>query len=390
MKKFLLILVYFVLTAEAVSAQQLELKEVITRSARGIEGEVPQKAKIALLNFESPAKGFSDYALDELTSELLEAGKVTVVDRKNITAILNEMKFQYSGYVSDESMVSIGKMIGAQYIISGALTDMETYYRFRIRIINVETAAIQRQITSELKKDRQVVFLLSGSSSAEEFERSIPTANVKDNWLSGEFSGGYNLWQGASLNVGLRYERMINSKISTGVNLFLGIPLEPVTYDGYLPSSGYGSSSSDKAQLEDFDRGTVFGIDAFLRFYPWGRKFFMGLALGYFNAGNQVLDEYDIPPQPGQDYIWYLSVMGSGLSITGEFGWKIDIGKPGGLFLGFGFLGTFIIGEMTNFYMNIPVPSWAHGAENDVNRHKNDPVYADGNWRGYLNLGWAF
>jgi len=87
MKKILMVLVLFALTAGVVFAQQLELKDVIVRSARGIEGELPQKAKVLVLNFNSPTKAFSDYVLDELTSELLEAGKVTIVDRQNILAM---------------------------------------------------------------------------------------------------------------------------------------------------------------------------------------------------------------------------------------------------------------------------------------------------------------
>ena len=149
MKKNLLVFIFIVFVAGAISAQQLELKEAITRSARGIEEELPQRAKVIVLNFESPAKPFSDYVIDELSGELIEGNKITVVDRRNLSAIMDEMKFQYSGYVSDESMQSIGKMIGAQAVISGSLTDVGANYRFRIRVINVETAAVQRQISLE-------------------------------------------------------------------------------------------------------------------------------------------------------------------------------------------------------------------------------------------------
>jgi len=168
MKKFLLICIAFVATAVAVYAQQLELKEVIIRSARGIEETLPQRSKVIVLNFESPAKSFSDYVIDELSGELIEGKKITVVDRRNLSAIMDEMKFQYSGYVSDESMQSIGKMLGAQAVISGSLTDVGANYRFRIRIISVETAAVQKQISLDLKKDTQVAYLLGGAAAQKE------------------------------------------------------------------------------------------------------------------------------------------------------------------------------------------------------------------------------
>jgi TolB-like protein len=367
MKKFVLIFILFVLTAGAISAQQLELKDVIVRSARGIEGELPQKAKIALLNFESPTKTFSDYVLDELTSELLEAGKVTVVDRKNITAILNEMKFQYSGYVSDESMVSIGKMIGVQYIISGTLTDMETFYRFRIRIINVETAVIQRQITNELKSDNQVAHLLGGKKL-----KAAPTSNIRNNWFSGEVSGGYNLRHGEdfALSVGARYERMLNPYVSLGVDFYniISIPL------------GFNRREENENTIS-FDKGSNFGVDASIRFYPTGGKFFFGIELGYYDNGNR-LEEYRSRYEysPGVGYIYdidsFCILHGTGFAITAELGWKIDVGKEGGFFVEPGFLGTFIIGNETVVQGD---SKWVDSG-----------TFMSGYWRGYLGIGWAF
>jgi len=372
MKKLLLVLVITMLMVGAVSAQQLELKEVIARSARGIEGELPQKAKVAVLNFESPAKEFSEYVIEELISELLEAGKVTVVDRKNITAVLNEMKFQYSGYVSDESMISIGKMIGAHSIISGTLTDMDTYYRFRIRIINVETAVIQRQITSELKKDKQVAYLIGGAQAVREAERkekSKPTSNVRNNWVSAEVTGGYNLQHGEdfALSVGVRYERMLNPYVSLGVNFYnlISIPL------------GFDGREEYKKNIS-FDKGSIFGIDASIRFYPTGKKFFFGIELGHYDNGN-ILHSYDSYSYSSGVYehiVSFCVLHGTGFAITGELGFKIDIGKEGGLFIEPGFLGTFIIGNETVIQGD---PKWADAG-----------TFMNGYWRGYLSIGYAF
>jgi len=377
MKKLLSALAVALFMGGAVSAQQVGLKEAIERSARGIEGELPNKAKIAVLNFNAPSKEFSEYVIEELTSELLEAGKVTVVDRQNLSAVMNEMKLQYSGFVSDESMVSIGKMIGAHSIISGTLTDMETYYRFRIRIINVETAVIQRQITSELKKDKQVAYLMGGAQAVREAERqereaerARPTSNVRNNWLSAELSGGYNISQGAVLSAGARYERMFNAKVSAGASFFSVIPLEDPVRVG-------------PDELPGFDRGKVFGIDAFLRCYPWGKKFFIGLALGYFDGGTAVPSHASSSWENGKKEIHYRTAHGTGFAITGELGFKIDVGKEGGFFIQPGFLGTFTVGKTKD-----PITVGEFYDPHHENDHSGG--YFDGYWRGYLGAGWAF
>jgi len=333
MKKLLLFLVITLLMSGVVSAQQLELKEVITRSARGIEGELPQKAKIAILNFNSPTKEFSEYVIEELTSELLEAGKVTVVDRQNLSSIMNEMKLQYSGYVSDESMVSIGKMIGAHSIISGTLTDMDTYYRFRIRIINVETAVIQRQITSELKKDKQVAYLIGGAQAVRETERQQQEAekkdrkaNVRNNWILVSVYGlmALEVADYPYIGFGLQYERMLNANLSLGANFYYCF-------------------------LEEEDKGT--GIEGFFRVYPWGKTFFIGVALGNGTIAHGEYDHYDSSSQKSV----YVSKEYSGLAITPELGWKVDFGNAGGFYFQGGLEATLLLGSSV-FY-----PRWYLG-----------------------------
>jgi TolB-like protein len=340
---------------------------------------LPQRTMVAVLNFTSPSESFSDYVIEELIGELLQGRKVTVVDRRSIALIMGEMKFQYSGYVSDESIQSIGKMLGAQSIVSGSLTDMGTNYRFRIRIVSVETARIQTQISLDLKKDTQVEYLMGGKTAAREIERqekSKPTSNVRDNWVSGELSGGYNLWQGTGLSVGARYERMFGPNVSLGVDFYRFIPFDKTYYE-----SDY---SGENHEIAGFDKGTIFGIDAFFRYYPGGKKFFLGLALGYHDGGNMVSDfSYDRwtnDPNP----VKYVTAHAYGLAITGEFGWKIDVGNEGGFFVQPGFLGTFIVGKIDNH----DASNW-HDNNTSRSSHFNDELYS-GYWRFYLGAGYAF
>jgi hypothetical protein len=86
------------------------------------------------------------------------------------------MSLQLSGDVSDESAQAIGKMLGAQSIVSGTLTNMGNFHRFRIRVINVETAAIQTQVSLDLQNNAQVSFLLGGTP-ATAGNRTTPSAS---------------------------------------------------------------------------------------------------------------------------------------------------------------------------------------------------------------------
>ena len=168
MKKFLPIFVCFLLLAGWMYTQQMNLNDVIKRAARSVEEVLPQRAMVAVLNFVSPTETFSDYVIEELTGELVAGRRVTIVDRRNLALISQEMNLQLSGDVSDESAQAIGRKLGAQSIVSGTLTNMGSFYRFRVKVINVETAAIQTQVSLDLQNDAQVAFLLNGSPTASE------------------------------------------------------------------------------------------------------------------------------------------------------------------------------------------------------------------------------
>ena len=175
MKKSLLVLTVFVLLVSKIYTQQLNLDTVIERSARAVEEVLPQGTKVAVLNFVSTSETFSDHVIEELTGKLVMGRKITIVDRRNLALLNQEMKLQLSGDVSDESAQAIGRMLGAQSIISGTLTNMGTFYCFRVRVINVETAAIQTQVSFDLRNDEQVAFLM-GINPTNSLSTSTQTA----------------------------------------------------------------------------------------------------------------------------------------------------------------------------------------------------------------------
>jgi hypothetical protein len=148
------------------------------------------------------------------------------------------------------------------------------------------------------KKDssmKKVVFLLvlaalvAGGVFAQE-----KTANVKRNWISGELS---------LIGAGLRYEFMINDKLSVGVN----------TYWTSL-----------------FLFFNDIGANVVGRFYPWGKNFYAGLGLGLgIHSG---VEDFKKDGKTISNTALNI-VTRTGVDIVPELGWKIDVGNPGGFFL---------------------------------------------------------
>jgi formylglycine-generating enzyme required for sulfatase activity len=120
-----------------------------------------------VLNFTSPAEQFSEYVLKELSDRLVNGRKLVVVDRTELDLIRQEENFQLSGEVSDESAQAIGRKLGAQLIVSGSIDTIGNVYRFRIRTLAVETAAVATSYSADVNpKENRVASLLGGAKPA--------------------------------------------------------------------------------------------------------------------------------------------------------------------------------------------------------------------------------
>jgi TolB-like protein len=168
MMKLRLFSVMLLLVCAGLFAQNVSLDQAIQTSTQAIETRLPKGAKTAVLTFTSAKQAFSDYIIDELATALSLSKNLQVIDRQHTDAIRKEFNVQFSGDVSDEEVKSIGKQLGAQYVITGSLVDIGTAYRFRVAAINIESAVREGSPPVNINiNDPQVVFLLTGQRATQ-------------------------------------------------------------------------------------------------------------------------------------------------------------------------------------------------------------------------------
>lgn len=140
-----------------------------------------------------------------------------------------------------------------------------------------------------------LVFALVVASGV--FAQEEKSASSLSNWISGELS---------FLGVGARYEHMLNDNYSIGAN-------------------AYWSSF--------FFLWNELGVDVTARYYPWGqgKNFFVGVGLGFHIHTGTYEYEYDNYLGGKSTASWFGAV--TGVAITPEVGWKIDVGEVGGFYL---------------------------------------------------------
>jgi TolB-like protein len=207
MKKLIVMALVTVISSVAFTQETGSLDEAIRRGAQEIIDKLEQGSKVVVLNFNSPSVRLSNYVLEEMMSVLVRSGKITVVDRQNLVLIEQEMNFQQSGEVSDESAQAIGKKLGAQSIISGSLEDLGSSYRIRFRTIEVVSAAIQVLSSMNVgKDDARILGMLPQQKKSVGGKIGDGFMNIVfglGSYLDGDIAGGITITSGYVVTVGL-------------------------------------------------------------------------------------------------------------------------------------------------------------------------------------------
>jgi TolB-like protein len=138
---------------------------------------IPVNSKIAVFNIRAKDEALSTYINDSVSENLVNSGKFTVLDRHNLDLLQAELEFQYSGEVSEETAVSIGKKIGVQTIITGAVEEFGELYRLQIRSIEVETATIQA-MQNYLISDDKIFGRLTGKEYKKLYLGAMPGFSI--------------------------------------------------------------------------------------------------------------------------------------------------------------------------------------------------------------------
>ena len=80
---------------------------------------------------------------DILSARLGALGDLIIVERQDIEKILTEQKLTLAGLVSPDKAVQVGKMLGAQLLITGRVTSTGTRIYVICKVINAETSQVK-------------------------------------------------------------------------------------------------------------------------------------------------------------------------------------------------------------------------------------------------------
>jgi hypothetical protein len=98
---------------------------------------------------------------DKIRTTLLQSGKVRFSAGEVRDEMIQELQYQQgSGYVDPATSKKIGKQVGADYLLTGAIAqirkqkdkDKDVYFKFTMNLVNLESGLIEWADEKEIRK----------------------------------------------------------------------------------------------------------------------------------------------------------------------------------------------------------------------------------------------
>jgi TolB-like protein len=165
--------------AQSAPPRGLDLDTALSEGADYLASRIAARSKVSVASIQAPAPNVSNYAIDSLTMHLVNKNSFVVIERSELALLQREQRYQLSGEVSDETAVSIGKQLGAQFIITGSILPLEDKYSFRIKIIAVETAQITGVKIFQISNTAAITALIPPSPPTEKPPENRPQTVIQ-------------------------------------------------------------------------------------------------------------------------------------------------------------------------------------------------------------------
>jgi TolB-like protein len=165
--------------AQSAPPRGLDFDTALSEGADYLASRIAARSKVSVASIQAPAPNVSNYAIDSLTMHLVNKNSFVVIERSELALLQREQRYQLSGEVSDETAVSIGKQLGAQFIITGSILPLGDKYSFRIKMIAVETAQITGLKIFQISSAAAITALIPPSPPTEKPPESRPQTVIQ-------------------------------------------------------------------------------------------------------------------------------------------------------------------------------------------------------------------
>lgn len=133
------------------------IKDLATQIATNVVKE--QKTKIAVLPFREingQPTVLGTFISEELVTDLFTIGGLDIVERTMLDRIIGELKLGQTGLIDPETAKKVGKIAGVDAVVTGSITDLQSYVALNCRLIDAQTGRIFAAAQTKIAKDDDV------------------------------------------------------------------------------------------------------------------------------------------------------------------------------------------------------------------------------------------
>jgi TolB-like protein len=130
------------------------IKELATQIATDAVKE--RKGKIAVVPFyqlNSQSMSLGVYISEELITDLVAVEGIKIVERSMLDKLIGEFRLSQTGLIDPNTAKKIGKLAGADAIVTGTIADLQTYMVINCRLIDSQTGNVFAAAQTRIIKD---------------------------------------------------------------------------------------------------------------------------------------------------------------------------------------------------------------------------------------------
>lgn len=155
-----------------------------------IEGlDQTEATKIAVIPFadlDNKESKLGRYIAEELTTKLYQTSRFEIVERTLLEKVIDEQKLGTTGFIDDNTAVSLGQILGVDAIATGTLTNLGSTIKVNARLLETVSGKVFSAASVTLYKDAALLALL-GEAPSNISKPTIKQKTFKARWMQFSF-----------------------------------------------------------------------------------------------------------------------------------------------------------------------------------------------------------
>jgi len=123
--------------------------------------ELKNAVVIDFVNLDGKTTMLGRYIAEDLSTRLAKSADFKIIERRYANKVITEKEYNLSDFVEPTNAASLGKLVGAQGIVIGTITEIKGAFQINARIIQTKTSEVLSSYEVKMEKDIDTMKLAS-------------------------------------------------------------------------------------------------------------------------------------------------------------------------------------------------------------------------------------